>query len=123
MSRDTLLYADKDMPFRIGSDHCPGFSKLTEEMGELQQVIGKIEGFGGFGVHWDGQNLGESLQDELADVLAAVEFVICKNIDHLERQRITRRKWVKFERFRQWHENIQNGRPANEGVVYEDGNA
>jgi NTP pyrophosphatase (non-canonical NTP hydrolase) len=107
------------MPFRIGSDHCPGFSKLTEEMGELQQVIGKIEGFGGFGVHWDGQNLGESLEKEIADVLAAIEFVTAKNIDHLSRQRISRRKWVKYERFRMWHDNVQSGRPPNEGVVYE----
>jgi NTP pyrophosphatase (non-canonical NTP hydrolase) len=119
MSRDTMAFADRTMPFRIGSDHCPGFSKLTEEQGEVGQVVGKLEGFGGFGVHWDGQDLQQALEKELGDLKAAIEFVITEN--DLDMNAITRRKWEKYARFKQWHENIQNGRPPNEGVIYGEG--
>lgn len=34
--------ANDDMPYGIGSDRWPGLAKLMEEMGELQEVLGKI---------------------------------------------------------------------------------
>lgn len=52
----------------------PGMSKLIEEMGELNQVLGKLMATGGEPEHWDGTDLHDRLAEEVADVLAAVEF-------------------------------------------------
>ena len=106
----------RDVPFRIGSDHCPGFSKFIEETGEANQVIGKVQGLGHFGIHWDGQNLEVSLEKELGDVLASIDFLVERN--HLNRHSIKRRRELKKARFDQWHENIQAGRDPNDGVTY-----
>jgi NTP pyrophosphatase (non-canonical NTP hydrolase) len=62
-------------PFSIGSDIWPGLSKLIEECGEVTQVVGKIIGAHPNVDHWDGTNLRERLQEELADLSAAICFV------------------------------------------------
>lgn len=103
----------KDTPFCIGSDHLPGFSKLIEEMGETHQVIGKIMGKGDMGVHWDGQALKDSLEEELADVVAAINFVIDHN--GLDFKAIKKRGRKKLDKFNRWHDNIQAGLDPNHG--------
>lgn len=91
----------KSGPYSIGSDHWPGISKLAEESGEVQQVIGKLIGTGGANEHWDGSNLHERLQEEMADVMAACQFVIEAN--GLDAARIAERVRTKLETFWAWH--------------------
>jgi NTP pyrophosphatase (non-canonical NTP hydrolase) len=96
-------------PYSIGSDHCPGLSKLAEEAGEVVQVVGKVIGFGSLGDHWDGSNLRERLEDELADLSAAIQFVALAN--NLNFERIDSRWSKKLALFQKWHaEQQQPGR-------------
>ena len=107
--------ADKTMPFRIGSDYLPGLSKLTEECAETLVEIGKIEGLGSMGQHWDGKgSLRVRLEEEIADTIAAQNFVIAKN--KLNRKKIKARAKEKLRKFNRWHRNIQKGRsPTDDG--------
>lgn len=89
--------------YGIGSKHFAGTSKLLEEMGELQQVLGKIMGCNGLD-HWDGDLLG-SLLDELADVTAAVTFFVDAN--RLPTGYIAARTASKVVQFQRWHEETQ----------------
>ena len=93
-------------PYSIGATVWPGLSKLAEECGELLQVIGKVIGSGGDPEHWDGSDLGDSLYEELSDVLAAVEYFIDAN--EMSWIRIGARQLVKIERFEAWHEEARS---------------
>jgi NTP pyrophosphatase (non-canonical NTP hydrolase) len=86
--------------YSIGSTHWPGLSKLVEEMGELQQVLGKILGTGGSLHHWDGE-LGPRVTEEIGDVLAAIAFFIWAN--DLDLEGIKARSELKKENFKRWH--------------------
>ncbi len=90
-------------PFSIGSRIWPGISKLIEECGEAVQVCGKLLGSSGEINHWDGSNLKTRLEDELGDLLAAIDFVI----DHcgLNSAYVLTRMQRKRERFEKWHED------------------
>lgn len=94
--------------FAIGSDIWPGLSKLTEEAGEVLQVVGKLMGSGGEIMHWDGSNLNDKLIEEIGDVLAACEFVISAN--KLDFNLINERRKYKLDLFFEWHNEIQNGK-------------
>jgi hypothetical protein len=111
-------------PYAIGSDHYPGLSKLVEELGEAgerlaeallarqigrtEQVLGKLLGLGHDGDHWDGSNIRERLQEELADLAAASAFYICAN--GLDAGAITKRAQEKAALFAKWHaENSDRG--------------
>lgn len=89
-------------PYGIGSDHWPGLSKLNEEAGEVVQVIGKIMGTGGDTTHWDGAgDLKTRLEEEMADVMAAIQFVSMQN--HLDQPAMKERMRLKLELFLKWH--------------------
>lgn len=105
-------------PYSIGGEPWPGLSKLIEEAGETMQVAGKIIGAGGAENHWDGSNLRERMQEELGDLLAAIEFVIVKN--ELDEKAIDRRKWRKFKLFLEWH-SAPVELPAADAEVTSDG--
>jgi NTP pyrophosphatase (non-canonical NTP hydrolase) len=90
-------------PYSIGSQHWPGTSKLLEEMGELQQVLGKLLGTGGEVQHWDGSNLRTRLIEELADVKAAIEFFQGKNFTAKEDDLIDKFQANKSQTFERWH--------------------
>lgn len=92
-----------DGSFAIGSDVWPGVSKLIEEMGELAQVLGKLLGTSGSTDHWDGTDLLERLYNELADVQAALWFVMIAN--DLNPDRIAIRSASKLRKFTEWHES------------------
>lgn len=82
-----------------------GLLKLTEECGELVQVASKLASyprlvFAMFAKHPDGTVLRERLQDEMGDVLAAIQFVTEKLT--LDSDTIDARKFRKLSRFRQW---------------------
>jgi hypothetical protein len=82
-------------------------------MGETQTEVGKILGLGHMGDHWDGKGpLKDRLEDEIADTIAAQQFVIEKN--GLDFRRIKRRAKQKCQKFNRWHENIQAGRDPND---------
>lgn len=89
------------MKFNIGASEWPGLSKLAEEAGEALQVVGKIIGADGSRNHWDGSNLYDRLAEEVADLMAACEFVAKHNkIDGPAlRQRIAH----KLALFEKWH--------------------
>lgn len=50
--------------FSLGSKVWPGTSKLLEEMGELQQVLGKLIAVAGSTEHWDGAVRGDAVRGE-----------------------------------------------------------
>lgn len=80
--------------------HANGRSKLTEECGEVLQVVGKLNSYPS-GKHPDGgPNLYERLEDELADLSAAIEFVTTTH--GLDRDRMSERQAMKLERFKHW---------------------
>lgn len=102
----------KSLPYSIGSDHLPGISKMVEEYGEVLQILGKIQGRGDLGIHWDGQNLKESLENEMSDVAAANHFLATKL--QLNTPRMLERAEKKIKLFNRWHENIQAGRDSED---------
>jgi len=84
-----------------------GLSKLTEESGELLQIVGKLLQYPKLQLttddrllHPDGTNLRHRLQEEMADVIAALEFVANKL--ELDTEAIDKRACRKVELFRQW---------------------
>lgn len=91
--------------FAIGSTVWPGLSKLIEECGEVQQVAGKLLGTGGAPDHWDGTDLRERLTEELADLKAAIRFVILFN--ELDRELIETLEEAKMATFELWHVQAQ----------------
>lgn len=87
--------------FAIGSPKWPGLSKLSEEAGEVVQVIGKLMGTGGDPMHWDGSDLRQRLVEELGDLQAAITFVIAYcDIDPAAVGLRTAQKLTVFD---QWH--------------------
>jgi NTP pyrophosphatase (non-canonical NTP hydrolase) len=88
--------------FAIGSKNWPGISKLTEEFGEVLQIVGKLIATGGELAHYSGLNLKAALEDELGDALAAISFVI--HYCGLDDAKIQRRAYQKRALFEKWHE-------------------
>lgn len=91
-------------PYSIGSSHWSGLSKLVEELGELQQVLGKILGTGGEVHHWDGTNLKDRLVEEMGDARAALTFFADHNLDIDSRRKIGAREVTKLALFNEWHD-------------------
>lgn len=87
--------------FSIGSTAWPGLSKLIEECGEVAQVVGKIIGAYPEVEHWDGTNLRTRLEEELADLSAAIVFV--KQRCGLNEAVIEQRTALKLCTFQRWH--------------------
>jgi NTP pyrophosphatase (non-canonical NTP hydrolase) len=96
--------------FSIGGDLWPGLSKLIEECGEVIQVGGKLIGNEGRADHWDGSHLPTRLEEELADLQAAMLFFIRRN--NLSLGRIDERVVTKLALFEQWHRETQARRSA-----------
>lgn len=90
--------------YSIGSNNWNGMSKLIEEMGELQQVLGKLIGSDGRVDHWSG-DLNEKLVEECGDVLAALNFFVSKNLSEENQQRALEQAERKFDLFEEWNEN------------------
>lgn len=90
--------------FSIGSRLWPGTSKLTEEMGELLQVLGKLIATAGSTEHWSG-DLRKMLVDEAGDVAAALRFFAVENLTTTELLHMTKRSEEKLALFRKWHDD------------------
>lgn len=79
-----------------------GLSKLIEETGELLQIAGKRLAYPDTEDHPDGgPSLSMRLEQEMADVLAAIEFVI--ETHGLNENSINYRKLQKLHTYRRWH--------------------
>lgn len=96
--------------FSIGSDFWPGISKLIEEAGEVLQVCGKLIASHGANEHWDGGDLRERLQNEIADVTAACAFVADRN--KLDVEAMEARVRRKLGMFDEWHSKADNNVPT-----------
>lgn len=96
--------------FSIGGTLWSGLSKLIEEAGEVQQVCGKIIGNEGRVKHWDGSHLGSRLTEELADLAAAIDFVMDYN--GLDRQMFDSIRTEKARLFDKWHLDTIDARSA-----------
>lgn len=100
--------------FSIGSEVWPGTSKLLEEMGELQQVLGKLIAVAGSTEHWDG-DLRPRLIEELGDVSAAIGFFMEQNFVGDEAA-IADRIVAKLLLFRKWH--AEHAEPTRFKIEY-----
>ncbi len=87
-------------PFGFGASVWPGIAKVIEECGEVQQVCGKLIQMDGGSDHWDGTNLRLRLQEEIADLQAALEVTI--RINGLDATTIFARATMKRDLFLQW---------------------
>ena len=94
-------------PYCIGSDEWNGLSKLIEELGELQQVCGKLIGSEGNTVHWSG-DLKEKFIEELGDVYAAMDFFVEKNFSDQEIIKMSDQSIMKYGRFNQWNQEVRD---------------
>lgn len=63
-----------EAPYSIGSPLMPGLAKLVEEMAELSEVLAKFMGNGGDPEYFGRFNLDDRLEEEIADVEAALRF-------------------------------------------------
>lgn len=94
-------------PYCIGSDEWNGLSKLIEELGELQQVCGKLIGSEGSLDHWSLDLLSKFIE-ELGDAYAAMEFFITKNFTPEEISAIINQYHTKVDRFLEWDRDVRN---------------
>jgi NTP pyrophosphatase (non-canonical NTP hydrolase) len=89
--------------FSIGSQVWPGTSKIMEEASELITVLSKLQATNGELAYWEGDPLDIRMEDEIADVLAAIEFFLQENGDELDLRRMRARTSDKLKLFRKWH--------------------
>lgn len=104
MASDLSESAGASVPsMAIGSDVWPGLAKLSEECGELLQVVGKLAAYPS-GPHPDGgRPLPERLADEVADVLAALDYLRAHAAPLVPlSDYMAQRRREKFERFQRW---------------------
>jgi NTP pyrophosphatase (non-canonical NTP hydrolase) len=89
--------------YSIGSAKWPGLAKLMEECGEVIQAGAKIIAVNGADVHWQNDlSLTGQLEDEIADVAAAIAFITETN-PGFNIGRINARAARKISLFRSWH--------------------
>jgi hypothetical protein len=93
----------KTAPFTFGSEIWPGVAKLIEEAGEVLQICGKLMSTNGEDNYWEDRNIHADFQDELADLQAALSWVIEENQDKLDLDYMTERLDLKQELFDKWH--------------------
>ena len=89
--------------FAFGDKEWPGLAKLNEEAGELVQVIGKLMMTHDEAGHWEGSDLRVRLVEEMADVVAGVDFLAFHVLTAEERDALRVRVREKLERFERWH--------------------
>jgi len=94
-------------PYCIGSDEWNGLSKLIEELGELQQVCGKLIGSEGSTSHWS-YDLREKFIEETGDVYAAMDFFLEKNFSMDELGLVLDQREYKTEKFKKWDKDVRD---------------
>lgn len=96
-------------PYSIGSDTWPGLSRLATEAAQVVRVAARI--IGGNGSHDDGAVMRESLQDELGDLRAAIDYVVGKNA--LDWGAVNRRRDRKRTLYERWDRERRQGAPPS----------
>ncbi len=82
-----------------------GLTKLIEECGELQQILGKKLAYWDTDIHPDGESLRDRMIEEIGDVLAAIYFVVGEwGLDGLVDARVEQ----KLALFMSWHRMEDN---------------
>lgn len=80
-----------------------GLAKLIEECGELTQIAGKKLAYFHTDEHPDGAgSLRERLACEIADVMAACDFIRAHMLGTEINRMVDARREMKFRRFQQW---------------------
>jgi len=72
------MASDQPVPYGIGSDTWPGLSKLAADAAQVAKVAAVIIGTGNDTAQ-DSAVQRETLQEELGDLRAAIDYVIGKN--------------------------------------------
>lgn len=80
--------------------HSDGLTKLMEECGELIQIAAKKSAFPDSEIHPDGKSINIRLQEEIADVVAAISLVVA--VFDLDRKFIDDRANTKAQLFFEW---------------------
>jgi len=102
-SGGAMMRRPSAVPFQFASPCWPGLAKLTEECGEVVQVCAKVIGTGGAMVLRDGQMIERSrVIDELADLMAALHFVVNLNLSPGEFCYYEDRMYAKVRLFETW---------------------
>lgn len=106
-------------PYAIGSERHAGLAKIIEECGELIEVCAKIIGNGGSFEYYDGTELDARLAQELADVLAAIQYTRAHNIGLVAfSDYINKRKEDKFRLFQAWDQAERSDSPGLRDYAY-----
>lgn len=87
--------------YAFTSPRWPGLAKLMEEAGEVVQVGGKILMVGGSTAHWEGDGLDARLTKELADLAAAIDFMVA-HAPEIDAQAFHDRAFAKLALFEKW---------------------
>lgn len=87
--------------FKHNSEQWAGLLKLQEEMNELSVVISKLVANDGNTEYWD-TDLQKDLEDELADVEAALDWFTMRNGKALDNLRIGDRYVDKLNKYSEW---------------------
>lgn len=96
--------------FAFGDDEWPGIAKLIEEMGEVGQVVGRLMALHGQLATLGGIDVKRDLVKELADLQAAIDFVMGERTRE-ERGVFTERRSTKLALFQKWHHDNRRQGP------------
>lgn len=88
----------------IGAGHLPGLAKAVEEAGEFLQAAGKIIAYPNTPHPDGGGDINKRVQDEVADLLAALLFFTEASPERFDITGMHLRASKKLRRFREWHE-------------------
>lgn len=92
--------------YQIQSETLAGLAKILEETSELNVNLAKIIATGGKPEYWGGVDLHKEIQDELADVFAAISFFIAVNefVDMTALENRVKEKLSLYETWREQHD-------------------
>lgn len=92
--------------YTLTSEKWRGLAKFSEEMGELQQVFGKlIENGGDTLVKYEDchpLDLEAKLIEEIGDVMGSLSFFVYRNLSMKQAEEIQTRADMKINRYEEW---------------------
>lgn len=94
---------ERDPPdYNFGSPVWPGLAKVIEECGEVLQIAGQIVAFPA-GNHPSGVDIVARMNNEIADLAAAIQFLVAEN-GTIDTTGFVLRRDAKLRLFQGWHE-------------------
>jgi hypothetical protein len=106
---EQLLASDPPGPYGIGSDTWAALATLAADAAQVVEVVSAIIGNGN-DTGPEAARLRESLQDQLGDLRAAIDYVISKNA--LDWNAVNRRRDRKRSRYERDHRPAPPAQPA-----------